>query len=222
MNDEHVCLMLLTYKRTDYAVQTLKSTLKNLQYDGPFSVHIADDGSDEGHVHTLLDVVKAHDPKLEVTTTDSARRGYGANYNLGTQVVHERADYVICLEDDWACLRPFVLSDYLPALKRFGCVRLGYIGFTQELRTTLHYINGAMWMRFYEGSREPHVWAGHPRIETVAWQRSVGPWPELLEPGRTEFEVCHKDAARLGVVWPIEYVKPSGDLFCHIGTERSY
>jgi hypothetical protein len=159
---------------------------------------------------------------MELTLTNSQRRGYGANYNLATQVVHKRADYVLCLEDDWELLRPLPVEQYLAALQRFGCVRMGYIGFTQELRTTLHYIKGVMWMRFYENSREPHVWAGHPRIETVAWQRAVGPWPELLEPGRTEFEVAHKPEARLGVVWPLEYIRPSGDLFCHIGTERSY
>lgn len=221
MGDEHVCLMLLTYKRTEYAVRTLETALKNIQYDGPFSIHIADDGSEPEHRDVLLKVARDH-VCGNVTITNSERRGYGANYNLATQVVHQRADYVLCLEDDWLLTRTLELSKFLPALQRFGCCRMGYIGFTQEMRLTLHYINGAMWMRFYEGSREPHVWAGHPRIETVAWQRAVGPWPELLEPGRTEFEVCHKEAARLGVVWPIEFIKPSGDMWSHIGTVRSY
>lgn len=220
MNDQHVCLMLLTYKRTDYAVTTLESIRKNLQYEGPFSIHIADDGSDQSHRDAVLKIAKDFD--CEVTITNSERRGYGANYNLATQVVHQRADYVLCVEDDWECIRPLVLMDYIPALKRFGCVRLGYIGFTQEARGTLHYVNNSIWFRFYENSREPHVWAGHPRIETVEWQRSVGPWPELLEPGHTEYQVAIKPAARLGVVWPMQFIPPSGNLFAHIGTERSY
>jgi hypothetical protein len=71
-------------------------------------------------------------------------------------------------------------------------------------------------------SPEPHVFAGHPRLETVGYQRRVGEWPEGLLPGETEFSVAHYQWARMGVVWPMDLVKPSGDLFCHIGTIRSY
>jgi hypothetical protein len=220
VNDNHVCIMLLTYKRTDYALKTLESALKNIKHEGPLSVHIADDGSPPEHRKGLVNLAEQYVDL--VTVTDSERRGYGANYNLGTQVVHSRADVVLPLEDDWELLRPLDTSCYLPALRVFGCIRMGYIGFTQELRGTLHYIDHAIWMRLYEHSREPHVFAGHPRLESVAWERNVGPWPELLEPGATEFEVARKDAARLGVAWPLEYIKPSGDLWAHIGTIRSY
>lgn len=224
MSDERVTIMLLTATNNEdrflYAQKTLSSALKNIKYNGPIDVHIADDGSPEENRNALFEMARA--AGFDATVSNSDGRGYGANYNAATQVVHSRADYVLPLEDDWELVRPLDLNLFVPALKVFGCVRMGYIGFTQELRGTFHTVAGAIWLRLYEHSREPHVFAGHPRLETVEWERRVGPWPELLAPGRTEFEVAHIPEARMHVCWPLEYVRPSGDLFAHIGTTRSY
>lgn len=218
--------MLLTAHRYEYARRTLEKLAENYRYDGPVRVHIGDDGSGAEYVQGLVEVAeRAFGPEVPVTRSDSGGRGYGANYNMATQQLHQLAGYVLPLEDDWELIRPFEFGrviDFLEQRHDIGMVRLGYIGFTQPLRGEFLGGAGLLWLRLDPESEEPHVFAGHPRIERVAWSRTVGPWPEDLQPGATEFAVAHIPAAREGVVWPVDLVHPWGDCFAHIGTLRSY
>jgi len=186
-------------------------------------VHIASDGDDDEYLSALMFIANDFDLAF-VTTTNSERSGYGANYNLATQVVHGFASHVLPLEDDWELTRDLDLDIFIQALDSLdaGCMRLGYLGYTQPLRGELAAAVGRHWLRLDPSSAEPHVFAGHPRLETVAWERSVGPWPEGLEPGQTEFAVAHIAESRYGVIWPIQEIKPYGDMFVHIGAERAW
>lgn len=219
-----VCIVLLTYNRFDYAARTLRTTLDNVWFSGELSVHIADDGSSPQYRQALKELAGGYPHVKSVCVTNSERGGYGKNYNLAMQVVHAFADYVLPLEDDWELRRPLNLDTFTRAfeLPEVGCVRMGYIGYTQPLRNSWLSHAGNFWLLLDPASEEPHVFAGHPRLETVAWERKVGPWPESLLPGQTEFQVAHRPDARQGVVWPVSLVNPLGDLFAHIGTERSY
>src|ERR1044072_5113586 len=221
-----VCIMLLTYNRLEYAVRTLATTLSNIKGDYDLYVHIASDGDGDEYINELYSTVYrvGRQDVVEVDHTNSARAGYGVNYNLATQVVHNYADYVIPLEDDWELTRELDLDLFIGALDELGagCMRLGYLGFTQPLRGEFASSHGRVWLRLDPSSPEPHVFAGHPSIESVAWERGVGPWPEGLEPGQTEFAVAHVAESRHGVIWPVQEVKPFGDLFVHIGAERSW
>jgi len=214
-----IYICLLTFDRLDYAIKTLRSTLDNIVYDGNLSVHIADDGSSEEYRQTLIDIAGGYKNVQGVTVTNSERGGYGRSYNLAMQTVHLYADIILPLEDDWELCRPLDLHPLVEALQtgEFGCIRLGYIGFTQPLRGELTHVAAHTYLRFDHDSPEPHVWAGHPRLETREWQRSVGPWPEGLDPGSTEFSVAHRPEARKGVAWPLDLIHPVGDLFLHFG-----
>lgn len=219
----HTCIMLLTYNRLAYAQTTLDSTLKHLKTEGTLGVHIASDGDEDSYIAVLVALANSYDVPT-ISTTNAQRAGYGASYNLGTQVIHGYASHVLVLEDDWELQRELNLDLYIGALNELGagCMRLGYLGYTQPLRAEFASSHGRHWLRLDPSSPEPHVFAGHPRLETVAWQRTVGPWPEGLEPGQTEFAVAHIAEARHGVIWPVQEVKPYGDLFHHIGAERSW
>ena len=221
-----VCVLLLTYNRLDYALTTISSTMRNLRGDHDIYVHVASDGDTDEYIaklHTAA-LVNSSQVLFDITHSNSGRGGYGANYNLATQTVHTVAEYVLVLEDDWELTRELDLDLYIQAMDELGagCMRLGYLGFTQPLRGELASAVGRIWLRLDPSSAEPHVFSGHPRIESVAWQRSVGPWPEGLEPGQTEFAVAHIAESRHGVVWPMQEVKPYGDLYVHIGAERSW
>ena len=218
-----LCILLLTYDRLEYAKKALRAVLDHVEYSGQVSVHIADDGSPEHNRSELYELAGGYSKVQGVSVTNSARGGYGANYNLALQTVHITAKIILPLEDDWELLRPLNLDELVLALQEgdFGCIRLGYIGYTQELRGIFHFLNGHQWLRLDPDSGEPHIWAGHPRLETREWQREVGPWPEGLEPGSTEFAVAQRRQAREGVVWPLSLVKPAGDLFVHFGTEQA-
>lgn len=222
-----VCVLLLTYSRLEYAKRTLRTTFEYLRGDHDYYLHIASDGDTNEYISELeqsfFKAGRLH-PLMNIDVSNSERRGYGANFNLATQTIHTYADYVLVLEDDWELTRELDIDLYIQALDELGagCMRLGYLGFTQPLRAELASACGRIWLRLDPSSSEPHVFAGHPRLETVAWQRSVGPWPEALEPGQTEFAVAHIAEARHGVIWPMQEVKPYGDLYVHIGAERSW
>jgi glycosyltransferase involved in cell wall biosynthesis len=233
-NPPVLTVCLFTYNRLDYAIRTLRSTLGNIRYTrGPIHVHIADDGSCEGYVDALWKEAADH-YVAAVTATNAERRGYGASYNLATQAVHTFSTYILPLEDDWELLRALDLDTLTEDLDYFGfpgrleynqgaCIRLGYMGWTRRLDASfIESGSGRKYLWLDSASPEPHVFAGGPRIETVAWERHVGEWPEGLNPGDTELAVATRRNARDGVLWPLDLVKTWGDLYAHIGTIRSY
>lgn len=222
--------MLLTYTdnpdgpRAEYAYETLRTTLENLQYSGQVSVHIADDGSPDAHRASLYAIAGGFESVHGITQTDAKRGGYGASYNLATQVVHQHAGpngIVLPLEDDWRLAHKFNADPYVAALAlgQVGCIRLGYIGYTQELGGSLSRIGDEMFLVFDPDSPERHVCSGHPRLETVAWERRVGVWPQGVDPGTTEHLWCGFRAAREGVAWPMD--TPRGGWYHHIGAVQA-
>lgn len=220
MDWPNLCVCLLTYNRLEFAIRTLRSALDNLHYSGELRVHIADDGSGEEYCEELRTLAGGYPNVVSTGISDSQRNGYGANYNLAMQTIHGHSQIVLPLEDDWQLLAPLDLDPLVLALGegQFGCIRLGYLSLTQKLWGELIIANGIIWLLFDPMSHEPHVFAGHPRLETAGWEKEVGPWPEEYDPNTTEFVVCHRVEARRGVVWPISLLTSSGGLFAHIGT----
>lgn len=221
-------IMLLTYTdsmespRARYAEQTLDTVLRRLHYRGQISVHIADDGSPPEHVRHLYELAGGYAHVQGVSTTTAERQGYGASYNLATQVVHTHASVVLPLEDDWILSEPIDIEPYVAALTDPGpisSIRMGYLGFTEELRGTLGHCAGRTYLLLDPASPEHHVNAGHPRLETTAYERVVGPWAEGYDPGTTERIWCGRPAARSGVAWPMD--APRGGWFSHIGTVQA-
>jgi glycosyltransferase involved in cell wall biosynthesis len=216
-------VMLLTYNRADYAKLTLESLFSNLVHDGEVRLHIADDGSPDGYLDDLENYCRHHIGFTGIISYSNAERGgYGRNFNLATQAIHKSTDIVLPLEDDWQLIRPLDTAIFAPILTGSQCIRLGYLGYTQECKAWLVNLNGHRYLEFDPRSDEPHVFAGHPRLETVTWEQEVGPWPEGLLPGETEMAVAHIWNARCNVLWPLDLVHPNGDLFVHVGTVRSY
>lgn len=219
-NGKTLCVLLLTYNREKYAEMTLRAVLDNLLWSGTLNVHIADDGSPAGYIDRLRSIAGGYGSVEHVGVSCSDRRGYGANYNLATQHIHDTTDFILPLEDDWVLTSRLDCDTLVSAFEepRIGCVRLGYLGATQELYAELVRVGGAAYWLLDPGSAEPHVFAGHPRFETVSWEREQGPWVEGLDPNRTEFEVAYH--VRSGIAWPT-WLSVDGGLFAHIGSERA-
>lgn len=223
---DKLAVVLLTYGRLAYAERTLRTTLDHLYTNHPLIVHIASDGDDTEYLNKLRHIAGGYKEVEGVVVTNSERGGYGKNVNLAMQVYHQHARYALMLEDDWELTRDLHIDPLLEVLDTapsIGCVRLGYAGFTQTLRCTIERWVGQHFLVFDPRSEEPHVFAGHPRVEAIAWEREVGEWPVGLQPGMTEFVVATKlEGARRRIAWPIDLVPLSGGLFAHIGTIRSY
>lgn len=218
-----ISICMLTYNRYDYAVETLKSTLENIKFSGDLYVHIGDDGTpEESYRKSLQELAGGYSFVKGTSVTNSERGGYGRNYNLAMQVVHSYADMVLPLEDDWRLTRELDLDFLSECLdETVGCIRLGYLGYTQPLLGMVIHRKNRAFLLLNPDTPEPHVFSGHPRLESKDWERRVGPWPEKLAAGETEFVIAHRREARCGVVWPIDYVKSWGDLYVHIGAVKA-
>lgn len=230
-----IALALFTYSpsanhaRSEYARITLKSVLKNIEKD-PFDtihLHIADDGSAPEHVAALIEIAKAagYDPSV----SNGERGGYGRSYNLMCQALHESFDMIMPIEDDWEMTRPLNISNLAKAIDEshgeIKCIRMGHLGFTQEIRGKLAYYADQKFLVLDPNSSDPHVFAGHPRLETVAFEREIGEWPTGVKAGYTEWEVAHRWQSRVGVAWPMDLCIPasqvSGAIFSHIGSVQT-
>lgn len=223
MND--LAVVLLTYAssvkspRHEYAVRTMEALVKYVRYSGNIHWHIADDGSPEEHILALH-------PPGGATVTSANRSGYGASFNLATQALHSTCKYYLMVEDDWELTRELNLDPLVAALDEgLNCIRLGYVGWTQDLWGKFIAKANQTFLLLDSESPEPHVWSGHPRLETVDFQRRVGPWPEGLDPGSTEFTVAKRTAAREGIAWPMDLGiragQVHGTLFAHIGAVQA-
>lgn len=215
------------HPRALYARRTLEAALTNIVpgEDNELHLHIADDGSDPQHIRELVEIAKKYG--YEPSITNSNRGGYGKSYNLMMQTCHNMSDYILPLEDDWELTRELNLGQVVKSIDASGgvirSVRMGYLGFTQALLGTVVSYGGQLFLLLDPDSPEPHVFAGHPRLETVDYQRDVGVWPEGIAAGATEWEVTHRFSARMGVAWPLDLGIPAsqdwGTLFAHIGSE---
>lgn len=217
--------MFLTKKRLNYAQQSIRS-LKNLRTQERLHFHIADDGSGAFYQNAIAGTVEAVlGEDVPITLSDSLDRGYGANYNSATLITHNlaNADVILPIEDDWELTRELDVDVMIKALREnvFSCIRAGYVGYTQSLMAKLVWYENMHWLEFSEFSSEPHVFSGHPRLETINFQREVGLWNEGLNAGATEFEVAHRSRARQGIAWPIDLITLKGSAWAHIGTEKA-
>jgi len=215
-------IVMLTYNRMEYAEKTIRSTLDNIKYSDELCVHIADDGSPDGYVEHLRSIVGGYDKIHTVSCSNSNRGGYGKNFNLAMSHVLPWSDFLLILEDDWVLTKVLDLDSLSKALcEPFGCMRLGYLGWTQRLNATFVCISGEQYLLLDSNSPEPHVFTGHPRLVSKTWQLRQGPWPEGLRQGDTEFAIAHKPASRMGVLWPLNLIRTYGDLYVHIGAVQA-
>lgn len=231
MSDPLIAVILYTYSpagdpgasRAQYASATLRALFTKLRTDAhDLWLHVADDGSTPEYREQMWDLA-GHYCGDRRTITNSERRGYGGSYNSASHVVHQLAgvEAILQMEDDWILERPLDLDPLVTALHadpRMGCIRMGALGYFHPLRAEFLWVNGAHYLLFDPTSPSQYIFSGGPRLETVAWARSVGPWPEMMPAGETELAICGRPAARQGVAWPVDLVKPVGDLFSHIGT----
>lgn len=220
----------MDHPRVKYAKECWKKLLLNLDYEGELLWHIADDGSPWEHVEDLKNLAWTYRQVIP-TVSNSQHRGYGANMNMATQVIHPLADIVLPIEEDWELVRQFDISGLVKVLEQasqdygdpdyIGCIRLGYLGWSNRVEGWLTQIANQTFFRMDAACLETHVFAGHPRLETVEFEKRLGAWPEGIRPGYTEMEVCNRPMSRHGVAWPLDAgINASQDyanLFAHVG-----
>ena len=212
---EPITVILQTYRRTSYAMQTITAAKERLHYTGDLVWYVADDGSPIGHVETIVDAFRPNG-------YHSMRRGYGGNANAAWDAA--QSDLTFWLEDDFVLNAPLDLTPHAYAL--MDCEALGMI--------RLGYINGER----LEGSRSfagrpyhtlPRDWpdmsfyafTGHPSLRHRRYRDAYGDYPEGLGPGDTELAYAYQYRVGSGplIVWPEGL--PTEGTWAHIGQVKT-
>lgn len=201
---------------------TLEAVAANLKTTEDLWLHIADDGSSQEYRDELLALAQRLYGQ-NVSVTNSEQRRYGGNYNTAMQVVHQIADLVLPLEDDWQLACELNIDPIAKVLRDgiFGCVRLGRMSYTAELKAKFVWAELLHWLALDPSSEEHHIFAGGPRLETVEFEKTLGPWPEGLPAGKTEILVSARPESRQGVAWPVGLIMPPEGAFKHIGAVKA-
>jgi hypothetical protein len=151
---------------------------------------------------------------------------YGAGANKGLNAAFQKGDLVLMLEDDWELTRDLDLWKYAALLMErpdIGMVRMGYINTGVEA-TSLGHSGTIYWALNDTQSRNYSVFAfaGHPALIHHRLLSAVKGYPERLQPGDTELQMCWRVASTIGprIVWPAELGERGP--WAAIGTVQSY
>jgi len=207
-----VVILLITYERTEIAKAVIRGIKERLQYPN-LSWHVADDGSNGGHVEALVDEIG---PDYEITHSNSEGAGVGRNMNLGIACCLERADIWLHWEDDWL---PNSNLDLVPCVRllqeneQVGMIRLG------RLAANLYgqvIVGGDRLWWMLDKTRNEWAFVGHAAMRHRRFHDAYGPYQEGLTPGRTELAYLPQFNGLPGpdIVWPAWLTY---DISDHIG-----
>lgn len=205
-----VYILFITFRRTQYAIQTLESLLSNLHYHN-LHLHLCDDGSkmtDDGTNRSQIEVLTSLWPG-PVTShempTPWGQFNMGGNTNTGIQFAQDRGgDYLFLIQDDTILLDPLDLEPYVCILcehQATGMIRFNYLA--PGLSGTFIEYPASRLGQNYTFLRIIREWSIHNPWKTdtyiPAFQPSLvhrrfydayGLYPENLHPGLTECGLC--------------------------------
>lgn len=211
-----VYIILTTYKRTSFALRTIKAIKDNLQWPN-LGWLVCDDHSEGDHVDKL---VKEIGQTNHLWVYDSRRRGVGHSMNTALQHVWELGwDLVIMMEDDWVLDKPMDLTPYVNTLlnhDRYGLIRFGYL--SPGLSATLISEEGRLYWQL-ENRGYTYNFTGHPSLRHRRFHDIYGYYDEGLTPGQTELSLCGKVNAKNGPSILIPADSGWYGFFYHIGAE---
>ena len=213
-----VVILLVTFKRTECALATVKGLKENLDYPN-LRWHVADDGSGKEHQNAIIEAI--NEPG-KMSLTDAAQRGgTGYNRNVGLNTAWNHSPFVLHIEDDWALKHRYDLRAAVTVLKEHedvGMIRLGYLEYGHMAKSVL--LANLVWWDLQKTGHS-HVFAGHPHLLHKRFHDAYGMYPEGLLPGHTELGLCDSvNAKRNGprILYPIWHFC---GFFAHIGSVKA-
>lgn len=221
-----ICVLLLTYLRTEMAVATVKSFCEKIDYPKELlSFYIADDGSPFEHVQTLINEIQKGGVSVAGYHNEKMMPGtcfVGRGWNYGLQQAHKVSDIVLLLEDDWELryeldIRPYIRL--LLELPEVGIVRLSGLPVGGEVR-----VRGWNGVHYLEYLRTTAMgYSGNPHLRHVRYTEFYGLFAIDRSPGDVEVNYDErfqefKDGPN---IWrPADL--PAYGIFGHLGRERTW
>lgn len=179
-------VLIPTYNRADVVSRTVDLVLRNMQYSGRVSVLVGVDGKDDTY-DKLLPYVSTG----RVALVNSPRRGLGANVNHLVNTT--RREYMIAMDDDHHLIAPLSIDRHVEKLTTDK--RAAWIHLLMEARGDEHFDNYKFtatldkdhYWRVHWDSAEHFIMSFRPHLFTRKWVQVMGPLPEDLKTGQTEW-----------------------------------
>lgn len=222
-------IVLLTYKRTDLALRTVRSTCDNLGYPKELrGWYVCDDGSPHEHFSAVMgalqeknaEVIGFHNERLRPAGMENTYFS-GMGWNRGLGIAHQKSDLVLTLEDDWELEKPFDIIRYMTAIRdheEIGLLRLGVlaVGNTVDICG----FDGVHYLKYHR--EQPYTYSGNPNIRHARFTKAYGMYAENKNPGDIELDMDwrFRNAPGPDIYRPAE-INPWG-AFGHIGTDKAW
>ena len=222
----NICVVLLTYLRTNLAVRTIKAFCENIDYPKELlSFYIADDGSPWDHMQNLIDEIQKGGVALVGYHNEKFKPGtpcVGLGWNRGLMAGYQVADIVFQLEDDWELRSPLDIRPFVRLLIEradVGVVRLSGLAVGNEVRIVGH--NGVHYLEYMRSANM--AYSGNPHMRHRRFTEYYGMFNTNLSPGDIElnydFRFCNfPDGPN---IWRPADI-PGWGIFGHIGNERTW
>lgn len=221
MNNPNIAILLLTYQRTDYAVQTIKSLCSNLRYWGKLAWYVADNGSNGHHVNSIMATLSEYSQRI--IGSHSEKNTCGKSWNKGLVECYKHSDYVLVMEDDWTLGNPFDITPYVQLLEQrqdVGMVRFGTLTLGMICHVEGH--NGRHYLRMDKGPQ--YAFSGNPHLRHKRLNETVGLYNETIHPSPGDVEIDFD--SRFRQQDKVEIWRPASidgwGVFSHIGNVQSY
>lgn len=219
MDWPNLSILLMTYKRTEEAMATIRGIAEYLDY--PLrSWYIADDGSEPEHMDKLLDLLIEKNEKVIGYHNERFSPKTGIGWNKGLGICYQNSDYVLVMEDDWVLDVKFNISPFIEMLSQredVGMIRLGGLAVGNTVEIVGH--NGHHYLKYHR--TEQYAFSGNPHIRHARFVKAYG-WysSEKLNPGELELDMDGRFRAMSGPdIWRPADI-PGWGYFRHIGAAR--
>lgn len=229
-NWPRISIVVVTYRRTEEATQTIRSICKYLTYPKDLrSWYIGDDGSPKKHVDALLKVLREHDEDLLGWHNERIRKSghedsynAGAGWNKALGIAHQNSDFVLWVEDDWLLREPFDIRPYIQLLSENE--QVGIVTFrTLSVGADLHSVgyDGVHYMNYLKTTQ--YAYSGNPYLRHARFTKHFGWFAEDRSPGNIELDMDSR--FRIDPTGP-QIWRPAGidpwGVFAHVGTDKTW
>jgi hypothetical protein len=223
-------IVLATYKRTDMALETIRSTCERLQYPREARAwYVADDGSPKNHFEACLNlldelgerVIGSHNERIRPEgQEDTFYAGMGWNRAMG--ICHQNSDFMLFLEDDWRLAENLDMRFYIKLLQdreEVGMVSFRILSIENDVRTKGY--EGRMFLEYLRTTQ--YSYSGNPNLRHARFTKDYGWFHESRSPGDIELDMDdrYRNKVESSKIWRPLGISPWG-AWEHIGTEKSW
>lgn len=224
-----LAIVMVTYKRTREALETVNSTCKNLIYPKELRRwYVGDDGSPKEHIDSILGALDANGEMMMGWHSERIRKpgqestyfaGLGWNRALG--IGHQYSEFVLWLEDDWRLETPLDIAPYIKVLmehEEVGIVTFRILSVGADVHTVGY--DGRHYLKYLRSTQ--YAYSGNPLLRHGRFARHYGWFDEERNPGDIELDLDSRFREKEGpeIIRPLDISVWGG--WAHVGTEKTW